>query len=111
MLIFSNLPANLLGGPSFLPTLLSIVFPLGVKIRNLRVEFTAGDTWRWVGQLTQITNIYNFYSTLLFSLKTPAYKQNLPSSQFFSICRRFVTKQNYKYSLSVFIAQPNAKCL
>ena len=47
---------------------------LGVKIRNLKVDFKAGCTWHWVGQKTLIMNIYDFfYSTNSFSLK------NLPS--------------------------------
>ena len=48
---------------------------LGVKIRNLKVDFKTGGTWRRVGQYTLIMNIYDFfYSTYSFSLKTPAYK-------------------------------------
>ena len=50
---------------------------LGVKIQNLQVDFKTGGTWRRVGQLTLIMNIYDFfYSTYSFSCKMPAYKQN-----------------------------------
>ena len=37
---------------------------LGVKVRNLKVEFKTGGTWRLVGQQTLIMKIYDyFYST------------------------------------------------
>ena len=34
---------------------------LGVKIRNLKVEFKTGGTWRRVGQQTLIMKIYDFF--------------------------------------------------
>ena len=33
---------------------------LGVKIRNLKVDFKTGGTWRWVGQWTLMIKINDF---------------------------------------------------
>ena len=37
---------------------------LGVKIRNLKVNFMIGGTWRRVVQRSLIMNIYNFFIRL-----------------------------------------------
>ena len=40
------------------------MYGLGVKIRNLKVDFKTGGTWRWVGQ----TLIMNIHKKILFDL-------------------------------------------
>ena len=34
---------------------------LGVKVRNLKMDFNTGDTWRQVGQWTLMMKIYDFF--------------------------------------------------
>ena len=100
------------------PTMRWINPPLGVKIRNLKVDFKIGGTWRRVGQWTRIMNIYDFFIRLsrLVS-KRRRINKNHKDGRFLFICRRFETKQlskikkKHKYSLSVFIARSDAKCL
>ena len=89
---------------------------LGVKIRNLKVNFKTGGTWRWVGQWSLIMNIYDFFIRLSrLVTKHPRINKNLLSSWFLFIRQHFVTKwlsriKNHKDSLSVIIARPDAKC-
>ena len=58
-----------------------VLYILGVKIRNLKVDFKSGGTWRWVGQWTLIMNIYDF-SIRLSHLVSKCWRinKNLPSS-------------------------------
>ena len=34
---------------------------LGVKVRNMKVDCNTGVTWHWVGQLTLMMKIYDFF--------------------------------------------------
>ena len=40
------------------------MYTLGVKVRNLKVEFKTGGTWRRIGQLTLIMKVYDFFIRL-----------------------------------------------
>ena len=41
-----------------------LVYILGVKVRNIKMNFNTGGTWRWVKQLTLIMFIYDYMISL-----------------------------------------------
>ena len=61
-------------------TKFSTMFRLGVRVRNMKMDFGIYGTWRWVGQWILMMKIYDiFFRAKFFSCLV----KNLPSSQWF----------------------------
>ena len=72
-----------------------LLYLLGIKIRNLKVDFKTGGTWHWVGKWTLIMNIYDFFCIRLSHLvsKHRHINKNRKDGRFLFISRRFETKR------------------
>ena len=67
---------------------------IGVKIRNLKVDFKTGGTWRRVGQGILIMHIYDFFIRLSHLVsKCWSINKNCEDGRFLFIRRRFETKR------------------